>query len=128
VSAVAVGAHLVGGLGLLIANRGRARGQAGVTANTAVKTLLTAAAVGTTAYSGLLGARIARAGSVSADGATVPSPATPDDVTAAQQQLRALQWATPVLTAAIVALGAQQGEQQRPSQVLGGVRAKLARP
>ena len=92
-----------------------------------VKTLLTVAAVGTTAYSGLLGARIAKAGSVSAESATVPSPETPDDVTAAQQQLRALQWATPVLTAAIVTLGAQQGEQQRPGQVLGGLRAKLAR-
>lgn len=127
VSAMAVGAHLVGGLGLLIANRGRTRAQAGVTANTVVKTLLTVAAVGTTAYSGLLGARIAKAGSVSAESATVPSPETPDDVTAAQQQLRALQWATPVLTAAIVTLGAQQGEQQRPGQVLGGLRAKLAR-
>jgi hypothetical protein len=57
----------------------------------------------------------------------VPSPETSDDVTAAHQQLRALQWAIPVLTAAIVALGAQHGEQQRPSQVLGGVAAKLAR-
>jgi hypothetical protein len=36
-----------------------------------------------------------------------------------------------VLTAAIVALGSQQGEQQRPSQMLGGftgrVGAKVAR-
>jgi hypothetical protein len=41
------------------------------------------------------------------------------------------QWATPVLTAGIVALGSQQGEQQRPSQMLGGftgrVGAKVAR-
>src|ERR1700691_1608510 len=53
-SAVAIGAHLVGGAGLLLAHRDRVRGQAGVGANTAVKTALTAAALATTAYSGVL--------------------------------------------------------------------------
>jgi hypothetical protein len=53
VSAVAIGAHLLGGAGLLLAQRGRVRNQPGVGANTIVKTVVTAAALGTTAYSGL---------------------------------------------------------------------------
>lgn len=127
VSAAAIGAHVVGGLGLLLANRGRARHQSGVTANTIVKTALTVAAIGTTAYSGVLGAKLAKAGKVPAEGGAVASAETPDDIATTQQQLRGLQWATPVLTAAIVALGSQQGEQQRPGQMLGGITAKVAR-
>lgn len=127
VSAAAIAAHLAGGLALVLANRGRIAGQSGVAANTIAKTAITAAALGTTALSGMLGAKIARAGDVSSHGGTVPSGSTPDDVAVAQQQLRVLQWTTPILTAAIVALGSQQGEQQRPSQMTGGFAAKLSR-
>jgi hypothetical protein len=127
VSAAAIGVHLAGGVGLLLTNRGRVRGQSGVGANTAVKIVLTAAAIGTTAYSGLLGTRIAKAGKVDAEGGVNPSWKTPHDVAAAQQRLRRLQWVTPALTAGVVALGAQQGEQQRPRQMLAGVGAQLAR-
>ena len=123
VSAAAIAAHLVGGMGLLLANRGRVRDQAGVSANTTVKALLTVTAVGTTAYSGVLGATVAKAGAVPAAGGTTPSHGTPADVAAAQQKLRALQWITPALTGMVVALGSQQGEQQRPLQVLRGVAA-----
>lgn len=125
VNAAAIGAHLVGGLGLVLANRDRVRAQSGVTANTAIKTVLTAAAMATTAYSGVLGAKIAKAGDAYTEAATTPSELTPDDVATAQNQLRMLQWATPVLTAAIVALGAQQGEQQRPTAILRGVGKKI---
>ncbi|MDT5267687.1 MAG: hypothetical protein QOI90_4313, partial [Mycobacterium sp.] len=61
------------------------------------------------------------------EGATEPTASTPDDVAVAQKQLRYLQWALPVLTGAIVVLGAQQGEQQRPSQILAGVGSALSR-
>jgi hypothetical protein len=127
VSALAIGAHLIGGGAILYANRGRAKHQSGVTANTLVKIVLTAAALGATVYSGVLGAKSARGDGYPVEGATEPSSATPDDVAAAQKQLRYLQWALPVLTGAIVVLGAQQGEQQRPSQVLAGVGSALAR-
>jgi hypothetical protein len=126
VSAAAIAAHLAGGLGLILENRGRIAGQSGVTANTVAKTAVTVAALGTTAYSGVLGAKVARAGEVRSEGATVPTDSTPGDVARAQQQLRILQWATPALTAVIVALGAQQGEQQRPSQMAGGLGGRLA--
>jgi hypothetical protein len=118
-AAAAIGAHLLGGGGLLLAHRDRVRNQPGVGANTAVKTALTLAALGTTAYSGLLGARLGRAADAKAfdsEGGTVPGESTPDEVAKIQQQLRVLQWATPVLTGALVVLGAQQGEQQRPGQ------------
>jgi hypothetical protein len=100
----------------LLAHRDRVRGQSGVGANTVVKTVLTVAALGTTAYSGLLGTKLGKAAGAPADGGTVPSDATPSDVARTQQRLRILQWATPVLTGALIILSAQQGEQQRPGQ------------
>lgn len=125
VSFAAMGAHLVGGAGILRANRGRAKHQAGVTANTVTKLILTGAAVGATAYSGALGAKAAQGDGHSVSGATEPTAATPDDVAAAQQQLKYLQWLLPVLTGAIIVLGSQQGEQQRSTQVLTGLGSKL---
>jgi hypothetical protein len=125
-AAAAIGAHLLGGGGLLLAHRDRIRSQSGVGANTVVKTVLTAAALGATAYSGLLGAKLGKTAGVSAEGGTVPGEATPDDVAKAQQQLRVLQWATPVLTGALVVLGAQQGEQQRPGQRIRSWRKKAS--
>lgn len=124
VAAASIGAHLVGGAGILWANRKRVGYESGVTANTVAKLVVTAAAMGTTAYSGVLGAKVASAGRVDAESGTTPSPKTPDDVANAQQQLTVLQWATPVLTAAIIALGAQQGEQQNPTQRLRGTAKK----
>jgi hypothetical protein len=127
VNAAAIGAHLIGGAGILLANRDRAKHQEGVTSNTVVKIVLTGAALGATFYSGVLGAKTAQGDGHAVEGATDPSAATPDDVAAAQKQLRYLQWALPVLTGAIVVLGAQQGEQQRPDQILAGVSSKLAK-
>lgn len=126
VSAAAIGIHAIGGLGLINANRGRLRGQAGATSNTAVKAALTVVAAGTTAWSGLLGARLAAEGRVPAKGATEPSAGTPDAAASAQRQLKILQWATPVLTGVLIVLGAVQGEQQRPTQVLRGAVKKAA--
>ncbi|WP_127783886.1 hypothetical protein [Rhodococcus sp. X156] len=125
VNAVAIGAHLVGGLGLVLVNRGRLAGQKGATANTVVKAALTAAAVGATAYSGTLGAKVAQAGQTPAAGATTPAGSTPEAVAQAQKQLAVTQWAIPVLTGAIMVLGSQQGEQQRPADLLRGLADRL---
>ena len=126
-NAVAIGAHLIGGGGILYANRRRAKNQSGVTANTLTKIALTGAALGATLYSGVLGAKTAQGDGHGVEGATDPLASTPDDVASAQKQLGYLQWALPVLTGAIVVLGAQQGEQQKPEQVLAGVGNKLAK-
>lgn len=119
ISAAAIGAHLIGGAGLLAANRDRVRAQQGAGANALIKSVLTAAAIGTTVYSGIIGAKIAtEAGSAPVEGGTVPSESTPDKVAKLQQQQRVLQWITPALTGGILILGAQQGEQQRASEQL----------
>ncbi|MBX5332488.1 hypothetical protein HQO90_15970 [Rhodococcus fascians] len=125
VNAAAIGAHLIGGAGILMANRGRARHQQGVTANTNLKIAVTGAALATTAYSGVLGAKTTKAQGHSIDSATEPSAATPREAAAAQKQLKYLQWALPVLTGTLVVLGAQQGEQQRPTEILSGIAGKL---
>ena len=120
VNAAAIAAHLVGGAAILAANRRRAKYQTGVRANTVTKILATGAALGATAYSGALGAKVAQGDGHHTHGATDPSSQTPDDVASAQRQLRYLQWALPVLTGTVVILGSQQGEQQRPRQILSG--------
>ena len=89
-AAAAIGAHLLGGGGLLLAHRDRIRSQPGVGANTAVNTVLTLAALGTTAYSGLLGAKLGNAGDVKTEGGTVPGEDTPADVARTQRRLRIL--------------------------------------
>jgi hypothetical protein len=125
VNLTAIGAHLVGGLGLLLANRNRVRTQQGVGANTIAKAGLTAAALGVTAWSGALGARLAKNGPAPVQGGTEPAPETPSDVADAQRQLRVTQWLIPGLTAAIAVLNALHGEQQRPHQQVGGIAKRL---
>jgi hypothetical protein len=127
VNAAAIAAHLAGGGAILYANRRRAKHQSGVTANTVTKIIATGAALGATAYSGALGAKTAQGDGHAAHGATEPSSDTPDDVANAQRQLKYLQWVLPVLTGTVVVLGAQQGEQQRPKEILAGLGSTLAR-
>lgn len=127
VNALAIGAHLIGGGGVLYANRDRAKNQSGVTANTLTMIVLTGVALGATVYSGILGGKTAQGDGHAVAGATEPVASTPDDVATAQKQLNYLQWALPILTGAIVVLGSQQGEQQRVGQVLAGVGTKIAR-
>jgi len=126
-NALAIGAHLVGGAGLLVANSDRAKNQSGVTANTVAKMVITGVAMATTAYSGVLGGKVAHGDGQPAAGATESLADTTSEVAAAQKQLKVLQWVTPVLTAAIVVLGAHQGEQQRGGQVLAGIGSTLTR-
>jgi len=126
-NAVAIGAHLVGGAGLLVANSDRAKNQSGVTANTVAKMVITGVALATTAYSGVLGGKVAQGDGQPVAGTTESLADTTSEVAAAQKQLKVLQWVTPVLTAAIVVLGTHQGEQQRGGQVLAGIGRTLTR-
>jgi hypothetical protein len=122
----AIGAHLVGGIGLLEANKGRVAAQRGVGASTAAKTALTLAALGVTAYSRALGKKLEQAGGVPVEGAVEPAPDTPSETAKIQQQLRVCQWLIPVLTGGIAVLNALHGEQQRPRQQIWGILAKPA--
>lgn len=125
VNAAAIGAHLVGSIGQLIGNKGRIAGQEGVAGMSVVKTLLTAAALGATAYSRVLGRRVSQETRVPAGSGTEPTAGTPAAVADAQRQLAALQWVVPALTGALVALSSYAGEQQRASEVRKGLRGRL---
>jgi hypothetical protein len=126
VNLAAIAAHLVGGAGVLYANKGRVATQRGVGASTVAKLGLTGAALAVTAYSRVQGKKLQDAGMVAVEGATEPSADTPADVAKAQRQLKVCQWAIPALTAGLAVLNVVQGEQQRPSQVVSGILAKPA--
>ena len=125
VNAVAIGAHLIGGAQLQRANKGRVAVQKGVLANTNVKLALTAGALAATGYSRLLGQKMMKAGDVPIAGGTASLPTTPPEVAKAQKQLKALQWAIPGLTGAVMASSALHEEQQRPLQVVKGTLSNL---
>ena len=126
VNFAAIGAHVIGGAGLLLANKSRVGAQKGVAGSTVTKLALTAAGLGATAWSGALGAKLAKYEGSPVKGGTDPSPATPPEAASAQQQLKVLQWAIPAITGALVVLTALHGEQQRPSQQLPGLLQRVA--
>ena len=125
INAAAIGAHLVGSVGQLGGNQGRLHGQQGVASMALAKTALTAAALGATAYSRVLGRKVSQQTDVPAASGTQPAATTPADVAAAQKQLQMLQWVVPALTGGLVVISAYAGEQQRASEVHRGVLQRL---
>ena len=125
VNAVAIGAHLLGGAGVLAANRRRVAGQRGVGASTVAKTVLTVAALGATGYSRVLGKKIELASSPEPERAE-RAEEMPVGVEQAQRQLRVAQWTIPLLTGALEVLNALHGEQQRPQEQARGVVQRAA--
>ncbi|RZU31837.1 hypothetical protein [Blastococcus saxobsidens] len=126
VNAAAIGAHLIGSIGQVRANKQRVAQQQGVAGMSTLKTLVTAAALGATAYSRVLGQRVSAAGAVPSKSGTRPSKRTKvaqAEVAAAQQQLDTLQWVIPALTGTLVAISSYAGEQQRPGEVAKGIAA-----
>jgi hypothetical protein len=119
-NAAAIAAHLVGGAQLLKENKGRVTSQKGVLANTNTKLALTGAALGATAYARTLGQKMMNTGDVPVAGGTASTATTPPEVAKAQKQLKALQWAIPGLTGAILTSSALHEEQQRTSEVFKG--------
>ncbi|KGH46765.1 hypothetical protein IN07_10445 [Modestobacter caceresii] len=126
VNAAAIGAHLIGSVGQLQANKQRVAEQQGVKVMSTVKTALTAAALGVTAYSRLLGKVVDQGGATPSKRATRPSKRARGEVAAAQLRLDQLQWVVPAITGALVVVSSYAGEQQRPSEVLRGVTVKPA--
>ncbi|WP_432477982.1 hypothetical protein [Nocardioides sp. GXQ0305] len=116
--AAAVGAHLVGGTGLLATNKARIATQPGARAVTVVKTALTGAAVGLSLYNKQLGQQAGRRRQEGPRGTTEPASDNSEELAATQRRLRYTQWALPALTGSLVVLGALQGEQQRPQSLL----------
>lgn len=136
VNLVAIIVHGIGGLQLVRANRGRVAKQEGVGQLTGVKTAVTLAAAGATAYSRVLGQKVMDAEADAArhtpsdvglegESAVEPAPSTPEDVASAQRQLRIIQWVIPLLTGIVLIINARMGEQQRPAEVGSGLLDRL---
>ena len=136
VNLVLIVLHLLGGLQLIRGNKGRLAAQGGVKTASTVKTGLTVAALGVTAYSRVLGQKLMDAeadaarqtpgeGGLEAQDAVTPSDGTPEDVASAQRQLRVVQWVIPALTGGIVWVNAYMGEQQRPQAVVEGLLQRV---
>ena len=89
------------------------------------KTLLTAAALGATAYSRMLGQGVSKYEDVPAESGTDPSSGTPPEAAAAQRQLSLLQWVVPAITGALVVVSSYAGEQQRATEVHKGIAARV---
>lgn len=121
----AIGSYVVGGTVLTIANKGRIAGQKGVAGTSLAKAGVTALGLGATAYARALGQKVIDAGDVPVQDGTTPSSATPEEVAKSQRQLKMLQWAIPAQVAALIALSAKMGEQQRPEKVAKGIAKKL---
>ena len=106
--------HGIGGIGLIVGNKGRLAVQGESRANTAVKLVFTGIAGAVTLYAGVLGARIKNHADEGGRGVTEPGAGASAELASAQRQQKVMQWAIPAATALLVILGAQQGEQQRP--------------
>jgi hypothetical protein len=118
VNAAAIGVHALGGAGLIATNKSRLAGQPGARANTLVKGALTVAAMGLTAYSGRLGKTVHEHSAQGGEGATEPGVTASPELEKAQKQLKVTQWAIPAVTAVLLVMGANQGEQQRPKSLI----------
>jgi len=108
----AIGLHLLTGLAIIADNRHRVAAHGPTRAASAVKTALTAAALGATAWAYLDGHR---SGELAGDEGT-ERPRTAEEeaqLRRLQSRLRWLQWATPALTGAVLVTDAYLGEQQR---------------
>lgn len=125
VNTAAIGAHLLGASGILANERGRLAGQKGVATMSAVKTGLTVAALGATAYSRKLGKQLEEAKSVPVESVTEPAPETPAPIRSVQRREKVAQWAVPALTGALIAVSALAGEQQKPRSILRGFAGRL---
>lgn len=125
VNAVAIGVHLAGSAGLLAANLPRLSAQRGVAGMSMAKAALTVAALGVTAYSRALGAKVSKHNAVPAESGTEPAASTPLDAAAAQRRLSMLQWAIPALTGTIQVVSAHASEQQRATEVHKGMLSRL---
>jgi hypothetical protein len=125
VNAAAIGLHLAGSVGQLVGDKGRIASQQGVGSMALAKTVLTAAALGVTAYSRALGRKVSQHHDVPAESGTQPAAGTPQDVAKAQKQLAALQWVVPALTGSLVVISSYAGEQQRASEAKLGLAQRL---
>lgn len=122
IQTAAFATHLVADLAIAWENKGRIAKQEGVARDTALKTAVTVAGAAVSLYAGILGKKVEKLADEGARGATEPNPAASDELKAAQQQLKLLQWAIPAFAGTVIILGAKHGEMQRTKNVFQGLR------
>ncbi|WP_247828032.1 hypothetical protein [Arthrobacter antioxidans] len=124
VQTAAFAAHAIGGIGLILGNKGRVAAQDSVGSNTVVKSVVTVIGMALSLYSGILGKKVGELAEQGSAGATEPRPGASDELAKAQSQLKITQWLLPVVSGIVVVLGAKQGEMQRPENVKKGLLRK----
>ena len=106
-------AHGVGSVGMLLSDKQRLLVQPEGRRSAAIKTAVTLAAAGASLFSGALGKVQAEHQDEGGAGPTEPFGTTSTEMSTAQRQQKWVQWVSPALTAVLIVLAAQQGEQQR---------------
>lgn len=119
---LAIGAHAVGAVGMLVTDAGRVATQPGNKGPVSLKTVLTLAAAGASLASAVVGGKQAAHSDEGAKGATEAGGWESSGLAAAQMQQKVLQWVVPALTGVVLVLTSQQGEKQRVDR---GVVARL---
>lgn len=114
-------AHAISGVGLTFGNKARLAKQKGAGKNTVVKTAVTLTGMGLTLYAGVLGKKVGQLAEQGGEGVTEPRAGASDELKKAQKQLKVVQWLIPAASGTVIVLGAQQGEQQRPSNLVDGI-------
>lgn len=125
ISTTAIATHLIAGLGLTWANKGRLAAEAGAKRTTLAKTGLTFAAMATDAWSRRLGAELSDEVDALPSGPATARPEYAERTDATRRRLRIAQWSTVALTGAVIAVGARMGEQQRPRSLARGIADRL---
>jgi hypothetical protein len=123
----AIVVHGIGGVGLILGNKGRLATQGEARSNTAIKLVVTAAAGAASVSAAIAGATIAKHSDEGAKSVTEPSESSTDELKTAQRNEKWLQWSIPVLTGVLLVLGAQQDEQYRAVAGFGKTITKKAK-
>ncbi|MGP5726253.1 hypothetical protein ACTXOR_10765 [Arthrobacter rhombi] len=117
----ALSAHLLAGTSLIWQNKSRMLKQHGVQRLSIYKTVVTLTGAGVTAYSGILGMKVAKMADEGAESATEPHPGASAELADAQKKLKVVQWLVPAFAGWVMVLGAKHGEMQRPVNVAKGL-------
>lgn len=123
----AIAVHGIGGIGLMLADRGRLAAQDQGRSNLGVHLALTAAAGASSVVAAIAGSQILKHSDEGAEGVTEPGAGSSDQLATAQRVEKVTQYLIPLLTGVLIVLGAQQGELQRPAGAAQALRDRAKR-
>ncbi len=121
-----IGLHIAGSAVMLLSDAQRLLAQPAGRRSAAIKTAITLGAVGASVYSGMLGRVQSAHQDEGGIGPTEPLASASEEMSSAQRQQKVAQWIPPALTAVLIVLAAQQGEQQRRTSPALATPASLA--